>query len=929
MTAAATDVDGVRSISIDRPAGRATLEYDDKLTDPKAVAEAISKAGFETGVMQIANAELSITGMTCGGCEKKVTAAATELEGVHAITIDRPAGRATINYDADKIAPTAVAKAITDAGFDAKVEDEAVTEEPPAEPETQAPADAHNHDATAETPACPLPRPGDHEAVEAAAEGVESSDATAAIAIDGMTCMGCVATVTKAINKMPGVTGIDINLARGRATLGYDPHQTDPAAVATAITAAGYPAHQEHGDDPSLQAAAEAERAAHRHEHATTWKRRAIVGLCLWAPLELTHWTLMAFGYHEMGLGVIGWISVFVGTFLTVFIGSAFFKSAIDAAKRGATNMDTLIALGGGTAFVYSVVALVGHLALGWNVEHFYFMEAAGLFTLISLGHWLEAAARDRAGSAIRALLDLSPPTAIRIDNGTETEVAASDLAVGDRIRIKPASRVPADGEIEEGRGAVDESMLTGEPLPVAKQPGDDVIGGTVNAEGSLVVRVTKSGADSTLAGIVKLVEQAQSSKPPVQKLADQISAIFVPSVLGIALLTAIVYLCLGYFAPHLIPSWLWSEGQTDWTHADIWGMTARSTCAVLIIACPCALGLAVPAALMVGTGRGAKRGILLRDIDALQHARDIDTIVFDKTGTLTTGEPKVTSVEPAEGVGEDDLLRLAAAAESHSEHPLAAAIVEHAKSRGIDLPQASDFRNEPGLGVEATVDNQTLRVGHASFTGHGSDAPAASTAVEVVADDKHLGRIVLADETKEGAADVVRELRDLGLQVHMLTGDNAASAKVVAEKLGIDAKNVHADVRPEGKKAVIEGLRNATDRGQVAMVGDGVNDAPALAAADLGIAMGTGTDAAKQAGGLVLVAGRLADLPVALRLSRQTMKVVKQNLFWAFAYNVVAIPIAAMGFLNPMIAAGAMALSDVTVLGNALRLRKVEIDRS
>ena len=787
-----------------------------------------------------------------------------------------------------------------------------------------------------------------------------SHDATAALSVNGMTCMGCVASVTKAVRAMPGVREVDVNLPRGRARVDFDAGETTAEDVATALTAAGYPSSVEAGDGLHQQQAAETERRAHAHAHGGEWKRRAIVGLCVWLPVETLHWILLATGHgHEGHLTWMTWLGVAVGTFLTVYIGSAFFKSAWKAAKRGGTDMDTLISLGGGTAFLYSAVALVGHLALGWPLAELYFMEAAGLFTLISLGHWLEGAARDKAGDAIRALLNLSPPTALRLppkrkgislgvagqsDSQEPTEVPASELKKDDRVLVRPGTAVPADGVVESGAGGVDESMLTGEPLPVRKSAGDSVIGGTLNRDGSLVVRVTAAGSESALAGIIKLVENAQASKPPVQKLADRISAIFVPSVLAIALVTALGWLIVGTFAPHLLPAWVATDDQrAAWTTANTLGITARATCSVLIIACPCALGLAVPAAIMVGVGRGARRGILLRDVDALQNARAVDTIVFDKTGTLTTGKPEVVGVEPDDKqTGEpasaggfpadDELLRLAASVESGSEHPLAQAIVRRAKAQGVSLLGVAGFRNEPGLGVEATLDDgRTLRVGHADFAGATrTGGNKTATAVHVVdhtdaANPKPLGAIYLADQPKPDAAKVVQQFRVLGLEIHLLTGDHHDAATAVAGLVGIDAKNVHADTRPGGKKDVIDALKKQGKT--VAMVGDGINDAPALAAADLGVAVGGGTDAAKEAGGIVLVGDNLAELVAAVRLSRATMTKIKQNLFLAFVYNVIAIPLAAFGVLSPIVAAGAMALSDVSVLGNALLLRRTKID--
>jgi Cu+-exporting ATPase len=801
----------------------------------------------------------------------------------------------------------------------------------------------------------------------------------AALLVDKMHCASCVANVDRAARSVPGLRDIHVDLANGRAVvdIGLGGNITD---VADAISEAGFPAKVVEGDASLLdRAKASSERRNQSRLDAEAWKRRAIFGLCLWVPAESLHWGGMLFGGEHHGLTWMTWVGVVAGTLVLLVIGRAFFASAWRALRRGTTNMDTLISLGGGTAFFYSTVALLGHLVLDWPLADLYFAESAALFTLISLGHWLEARARDKTGDAIHALLDLAPPTALRLppqaeatkrpakrsialgvrDAPSEPEVAPSEpevapsepevaplepeevpaslLRVGDRVVIKPATKVPADGTVESGRGGIDESMLTGEPMPVAKQPGDPVVGGSVNKEGSLVVRVTATGADSTLAGIVRMVETAQASRPPVQRLADRISAIFVPAVLGIATLTAAIWLITGFTSDKPTP--------------QVWGDAARATCSVLIIACPCALGLAVPAAIMVGTGRGARRGILLRDIDAIQNAAKIDTIVFDKTGTLTTGKPRVMTVAPAmpEAVGSDDLLRLAASVEQASEHPLGQAVVQAAKDADLQLTHVSDFKSHPGLGVEGRVDGQRVVIGSRRFVDsqldqtprddadlasmlaiYGNAKPgddfqphqSAGTLAFVGLGKVIVGYIELQDELRPEAAAVVRELQHRGLDLQLLTGDRRVTGEAVGESLGIDT--VHADVRPGEKQAVIQRLRDEGKR--VAMVGDGVNDAPALAAADVGIALSGGTDAAKEAGHIVLVGDRLSDVPTALGLSRSTMRVVKQNLFLAFIYNVVAIPIAAAGLLNPAIAAGAMALSDVSVLGNALRLKRAKI---
>ncbi len=772
----------------------------------------------------------------------------------------------------------------------------------------------------------------------------------AAFAVTGMDCASCVAQVEKAARKVSGVEICNVNLARGRAVVGFDPAQTDLAAVAAAITASGYPAHAE---EPA-SANAEEQRVSQQAAHARSWLRRAVVGVALWLPVELLHWLMVAAGDpHAAHHHWMIWLALITSTISIVYVGAAFYRSAIRAALRRTTNMDTLIAMGASVAYGYSLVALLGYLAGAWQaLPDLYFMEATGLLALISLGHWLEARARDSAGSAIRQLLNLAPATAMRVrrdknppsrivaqvvggapvvapvapgDGLSLEEVPVAEVRKGDWLFVRPGDRIPIDGVVEAGQSSVDESMITGEPLPVLRQKGDTVIGGTLNTDGALTIRVTKTGSETALAQIVKLVDQAQSTKPPVQKLADQIAAVFVPAVLGIALITAI-----GWYA--------WGTAH-HWPAATTWAALAKAVCSVLIIACPCALGLAIPAAVMVATGRGAQRGILIRDIDALQHAETIDTVVLDKTGTITRGKPAVVEITPLAGVADQTILQLAASAESFSEHPLAKAIVEHARSRGIPLSDPQSFQNEPGLGVIAEIDRRQLLVGNADLLAKYkiTQLPAASsgrTLVHVAAKTdgafQMLGTIALADEIKSDSAQAISDLHKLGLRTVLLTGDNEATAKAVADQVGI--KDVRANVRPAGKSDVIRALQTQSSvlspvHSNVAMVGDGVNDAPALAAADLGIAIGSGSDVAKEAGGIVLTGGSLSGVAAAIRLSRATMRIIRQNLFLAFFYNVLAIPLAAFGLLNPLIAAAAMALSDITVIGNALRLRRAKID--
>lgn len=776
-------------------------------------------------------------------------------------------------------------------------------------------------------------------------ESAESSETCELdLLVGGMTCASCVSHVQKALGRVPGVQKADVNLARGSARVRFDPTRATADDVAKAASDAGFPAEPQL---PGMSAATAEEQRAHHHAHeAGSWGRRALVGAILWFPLEFTHWVQTAVGghsHHAASQSWMTWATLTSSVAVMIYIGSKFYRSAAIALRHGTTNMDVLIAMGASVAFGYSLVYLSGGM-LGWwtppMAEQLYFMEAGGLLTLVSTGHWLEARARQSAGSAIRQLLDLSPATALLLPplsrglslplagGSSESQfeqVPVAQLKIDDRVLIRPGDRVPIDGVVTDGRSSVDESMLTGESLPVSRTPGDKVIGGTINQDGRLVVRVTGVGADTALAQIVSRVEAAQSSKPPVQKLADQISAVFVPAVLGIALLTA-----LGW--------WAWGASH-HWPASQTLGAAAKAVCSVLIIACPCALGLAVPAAVMVGTGLGAKRGILIRDIDALQSAEKLQTIVLDKTGTITQGKPAVRHVIPAAGMTDDQLLSLAATAEQFSEHPVAQAVVRAARERNLPFSEPESFENVPGRGVVAQINGHTVLAGNAELLHEHS---VQSAELSATADGQtlihlarkssdgatqYLGAVTLADQLKADSVAAIAQLHALGLRTVLLTGDNAAAAQVVAEQVKID--DIRADVRPGGKADVIAQLqRNSSGRRRVVgMVGDGVNDAPALAQADLGVAIGTGSDVAKETGDVVLVSGSLRGVASSIRLSRATMKKIRQNLFWAFAYNVIAIPIAAMGLLNPLVAAGAMALSDVIVIGNAILLRWSHID--
>ena len=730
----------------------------------------------------------------------------------------------------------------------------------------------------------------------------------ATLKIEGMNCASCIAHVQKAALAVPGVQECRVNFAGGTAAVKLDAAQATPEAVASAITESGYHAEPAEMGGP------------HDHDqqhHSNPWARCTIAGLILWFPLELTHWILhITMPHHEMPWMI--WSALITSTIAIVYVGQAFYASAFRALRHGTSNMDTLIAMGATVAYGYSLIALLGSWAGLWpQPPNLYFMESTGLLALISLGHWLEGRARDSAGHAIRELLNLSPPTALRLDDSqTATEVPLAEIKRGDRILVRPGDRVPVDGVIIAGQSAVDESMLTGEPIPVTRREGDQAVGGTINADGRLTIRVTRVGQETALAQIVKMVESAQSAKPPVQQLADRIAAVFVPIGLGIALVTAI--------------GWFTFGSLRHWPAEQTWAALANAACSVLIIACPCALGLALPAAIMVGAGAGARRGILIRDIDALQMAERIGTVVLDKTGTVTEGRPTVKEITATDGFTPQALLGLAASAEQFSAHPLAKAIAAKARADGAAIAEPQSFNSVPGLGVVAEIDGKKLIVGsRALLSEYQLTIPADSgTVVHIgqITDGaaRHLGAIQLADWTKPDSKEAVAELHGMNLRTLLLTGDTAAAAEAVAKEVGI--AEFRAGVKPGEKAQIIRELQNARKsdpHSAVAMVGDGINDAPALATADLGIAIGSGSDVAKETGGIILVGGNLRGVAAAIRLSRDTMRVIRQNFFLAFAYNVLAIPLAAFGLLNPLIAAAAMALSDVTVIGNALRLRR------
>ena len=747
--------------------------------------------------------------------------------------------------------------------------------------------------------------------------GYDVPEVVTAVTVEGLRCASCSARVERALSALPGAVGASVNLATGRAELRHAAGTVSRAAVEAAVREAGYePAAPERAADP-----ARADRQA-RDEAAL--RRDLAVAALLAAPvvvLDMGGHVLP--GLHTalagwLGGGTVPWLQAALATLVLAGPGRRFFRIGVPNLLRGQPDMNALVALGAGAAYLSSLVSVAAPHRLPAGAAHLYFEASVLIVTLILLGRTLEARARGRAGAAIARLIDLSPRTARRLDDDREREVPVADLRVGDRVRVRPGERVPADGTVAAGESYVDESMISGEPVPVRKAEGSAVVGGTINATGGFDLTVTRTGADTVLARIVRMVEEAQGGKLPVQALVDRITLWFVPAVMGIAALTFLGWLALGP-APAL-------------GHALVAGI------AVLIIACPCAMGLATPVSIMVGTGRAAERGVLFRQGAALQALQEARVVALDKTGTLTEGRPRLTDLLPAPGFQRDEALALSGAVEARSEHPIARAVADAARAEFGTLPEATAFEARPGHGVTARIGGRAVALGSRRHMERlGIDvAPLAAEAERLAGEGKspvYLARdgrlaalLAVADPVKPEARESVAALRARGLAVAMLTGDTRATAEGVARSLGI--AEVRAELLPEDKIEALRALRAA--HGPVAFVGDGINDAPALAEAEVGIAIGTGTDVAVESADVVLMSGALTGLVEAVALSRATMANIRQNLFWAFAYNAALIPVAAGALavvggpqLSPVLAAGAMALSSVFVVGNALRLRR------
>lgn len=818
---------------------------------------------------------LVITGMTCTNCAATVQRVFSSLPGVVPVDVNAVTGRAVLDLDTDRSSLGEVIAAVLGAGY-----------------------------------------------------GVATS--TVELSITGMTCANCSSAVERALRRAhPAVLAADVNAATGVARVEVAAGEVARDVLAAAVTAAGYGVAPEVddsvGEDPESLA---------RSRETAGRRRSFVLGAVFTVPLFVLS---MARDAALLGSWAhapwVNWLLLALALPVQVLVGGAFYRGAWHALHNRSATMDVLVAMGTTAAFVHSLVVTVdATLAGGHQGGHVYFETAAVILTLVALGKWLEARARGETGAALRALAGLRPATARRVRDGREEEVPVEAVAVGDELLVRPGESFPIDGVVVGGSSAADESMLTGESLPVDKAPGDPVTGGTLNLAGLLTVRATRVGADTALARIIRLVREAQASRAPIQRLVDRVSGVFVPVVIAVALCTLV---------------WWWLLASAGFTAGMI------RMVAVLVIACPCALGLATPTAVVVGTGRGAQRGILFRDVQALELAHRLGVVVLDKTGTVTVGRPALTDlvVRPTEGRehegdaagGERRLLLLAAAAERGSEHPLAAAVVAAARERGLDPPLPEQATASAGKGVAARVVGQHVLVGTAAFLAeNGVDvAPLANRAEDLAGAGRTVawvavggvaaGLLGLADSVKPGAVEAVAALRRRGLEVVLLTGDGAVTAGAVAREVGIT--RVLAGVAPGGKAAVVAALQRE-GRGLVAMVGDGINDAPALARADVSMAMGTGTDVAMAAAAITLVGGNLRGVDDAISLSGRILRTIRQNLFWAFAYNVMLIPVAAgalypleglpmaLRALHPALAALAMAFSSVSVVANSLRLR-------
>ncbi|MGE4272321.1 MAG: heavy metal translocating P-type ATPase [Desulfitobacterium sp.] len=813
----------------------------------------------------MANKTLKIEGMTCAACAKAVERVTKKLEGVTESNVNLATEKLNISFEEDKLTVGDIQAAVEKAGYKALTDDVSKT-----------------------------------------------------LKIEGMTCAACAKTVERVTRKLEGVIEANVNLATEKLSISYEPSLVGVSDIKKVIEKAGYKAIEE-------ETTVDLDKERKEEERKQLWQR-FVISAIFTVPL-----LYMAMGHmfgEVIGLKLPVFIDpmmnplnfAFVQLLLTtpvMIAGRKFFAIGFKSLFRGSPNMDSLIAMGTSAAFFYGLYAIVQIYAGDVAYANQLYFEAAGtIITLISLGKYLEAVTKGKTSEAIKKLMGLAPKTALVVREGKEVVINIDEVEVGDVIIVKPGEKMPVDGEVIEGNTAVDESMLTGESMPVEKNIGDTIIGASINKNGTIKYRATRVGKDTALAQIIKLVEDAQGSKAPIAKLADVISGYFVPIVIGIATFSAL--------------AWYFIGGEST-----VFALTIFIS--VLVIACPCALGLATPTAIMVGTGKGAEHGVLIKSGVALETTHKIKTIVFDKTGTLTEGKPKVTDVVVANGISQNDLLQLAATAEKGSEHPLGEAIVKGAEEQGLEFKKLESFKAIPGHGIEVDIEGKHLLLGNRKLMierkvslenlEETSDrlAEEGKTPMYIAMDNKLAGIIAVADTVKENSKKAIERLHDMGIEVVMITGDNKRTAEAIAKHVGID--RVLAEVLPEDKANEVKKLQDEGKK--VAMVGDGINDAPALAQADIGIAIGSGTDVAMESADIVLMRSDLMDVPTAIHLSKSTIRNIKQNLFWAFGYNTLGIPVA-MGvlhifggpLLNPMFAAAAMSFSSLSVLLNALRLK-------